>query len=115
MRWEVGNVTIYKIVDMVGGGAGVRALLPSATAEEIVKMPWLVPRYAEPNGALKLTVHSWLVKTPSLNIIVDTGVGNGKLNSSRPHWNERKGDYLHQLESSGCDANSVDLIICRHL
>jgi hypothetical protein len=62
---------------------------PIATTEEIVKLPWLVPSYAEPNGDLKLTVHSWLVQTPRLNILVDTGVGNGKLNRSRPHWNDR--------------------------
>jgi glyoxylase-like metal-dependent hydrolase (beta-lactamase superfamily II) len=110
-----GNVTIHKIVDLVGGGAGVRALLPSATAEEIRKMPWLVPSYAEPNGDLKLTVHSWVVQTPRLKIIVDTGVGNGKLNRSRPHWNDRKTDYLHQLERAGCTADSVDLVICTHL
>jgi glyoxylase-like metal-dependent hydrolase (beta-lactamase superfamily II) len=115
MNWKIGDVTIHKIVDLVGGGAGIRALLPDATAEEIVKMSWLVPSYAEPNGDLKLTVHSWLVRTPKLNIVVDTGVGNGKLNRSRPHWNDRKGDYLHRLEDAGCSAASVDLVICTHL
>jgi hypothetical protein len=83
MTWKIGDVTTHKILDLVGGGAGTRALLPDATAEEIVKLPWLVPSYAEPNGDLKLTVHSWLVRTPKLNILVDTGVGNGKLNRSR--------------------------------
>ena len=115
MNWKIGDVTIHKIMDLVGGGAGVRALLPDATAEEIVKLPWLVPRYAEPNGDLKLTVHSWLVRTPKLNILVDTGVGNGKLNRSRPHWNGREGDYLRRLEEAGCGADSVDLVICTHL
>lgn len=115
MTWKIGDVTIHKILDLVGGGAGTRALLPDATAEEIVKLPWLVPSYAEPNGDLKLTVHSWLVRTPKLNILVDTGVGNGKLNRSRPHWNDRKGDYLRRLEDAGCSADSVDLVICTHL
>jgi glyoxylase-like metal-dependent hydrolase (beta-lactamase superfamily II) len=115
MNWKIGDVTIHKIVDLVGGGAGVRALLPNATAEEIVKMPWLIPSYAEPNGDLKLTVHSWLVRTPKLNIVVDTGIGNGKLNRSRPHWNDRKGDYLQRLEAAGCTAESIDLVICTHL
>jgi glyoxylase-like metal-dependent hydrolase (beta-lactamase superfamily II) len=115
MNWKIGDVTIHKIVELVGGGAGVRALLPDATAEEIVKLPWLVPSYAEPNGDLKLTVHSWLVKTPKLNILVDTGVGNGKLNRSRPHWIDRKGDYLQRLEAAGSTADSIDLVICTHL
>ena len=115
MKWKVGDLTIHKIVDLVGGGAGVRALLPDATAEEIIKLPWLVPTYAEPNGDLKLTVHSWLVQTPKLNIVVDTGVGNGKLNRSRPHWNDRKGDYLRRLEEAGCSVDSIGLVICTHL
>ena len=115
MNWKIGDVTIHKIMELVGGGAGVRALLPNATAEEIVKLQWLVPDYAEPNGDLKLTVHSWLVRTPKLNILVDTGVGNGKLNRSRPHWIDRKGDYLRRLEEAGCTADSVDLVICTHL
>jgi hypothetical protein len=83
MTWKIGDVTPHKILDLVGGRAGTRALLPDATSEEIVKLPWLVPSYAEPNGDLKLTVHSWLVRTPELNILVDTGAGNGKLNRSR--------------------------------
>ena len=115
MNWKIGDVTIHKIMELVGGGAGVRALLSNATAEEIVKLQWLVPDYAEPNGDLKLTVHSWLVETPKLNILVDTGVGNGKLNRSRPHWIDRKGDYLRRLEEAGCTADSVDLVICTHL
>lgn len=115
MSWEIGDVTIHKILDLLGTGAGARALLPQASAEEIIKMPWLVPAYAEPSGDLRLTVHSWLVRTPRLNIVVDTGVGNGKLNRSRPHWNDRKGDYLRQLEGVGCNAQSVDLVICTHL
>ena len=59
----------------MSSGPGARAILPDATAEEIVKLPWLVPNYAAANGDLKLTIHSWLVKTPRLNIVVDTGVG----------------------------------------
>jgi hypothetical protein len=29
MNWRIGDVTIQKMVDLVGGGAGVRALLPN--------------------------------------------------------------------------------------
>ena len=116
MTWKIGDVTIYKILDLMSSGPGARAILPDATAEEIVKLPWLVPNYAAPNGDLKLTIHSWLVKTPRLNIVVDTGVGNGKLTRSRPHWVDRKGrDYLKRLEEAGCAAASVDLVICTHL
>jgi hypothetical protein len=28
MNWKIGDVTIHKVVDLMGGGAGVRALAP---------------------------------------------------------------------------------------
>jgi glyoxylase-like metal-dependent hydrolase (beta-lactamase superfamily II) len=31
------------------------------------------------------------------------------------HWNDRKGDYLHRLEATGCGADSVDLVVYTHL
>jgi glyoxylase-like metal-dependent hydrolase (beta-lactamase superfamily II) len=115
MNWTIGDVAIHKIFELGSGATSAEPLIPDATVEKIVALPWLIPNYAELNGDLKLTVHSWLVQTPQLNIVVDTGVGNGKLKRSRPHWNDRNGNYLRRLEDAGCSADAIDLVICTHL
>jgi glyoxylase-like metal-dependent hydrolase (beta-lactamase superfamily II) len=115
MIWNVGQVKIIKILEYAGGGAGVTALLPFAVPEEIAKMAWLLPHYANADSTLKLNVQSWLVVTPTLKIVVDTAVGNDKLNRSRPNWNNRQGTFLKDLESAGYPPESIDLVICTHL
>jgi hypothetical protein len=72
MIWNVGQVKIIKILEYAGGGAGATALLPFAVPQEIAKMPWLLPHYANADSTLKLNVQSWLVVTPTLKIVVDT-------------------------------------------
>lgn len=114
MVWTIGKVKITKIVEMELTG-GTRFILPQATPQEIQAMPWLIPQFASPEGRLTMSVHSWVVETPSRRILVDTCIGNDKQGRGVPHWNGLDKPYLQDLAQAGYPADSIDTVICTHL
>lgn len=101
MQWRIGDVTITKVLEMEATG-GSRFLLPQATPEVIKGIAWLQPHFADENGRLKMSIHSFLVETPGgMRMIVDTCLGNDKENRKIPHWNNRTGPFLEDLAKAG--------------
>ena len=113
-HWRIGDVTVSKLVEQEAVG-GSRFLLPLATREAVQPIAWLQPHFADENGRLKMSVHSFLVQTPTQRIIVDTCVGNDKQGRRIPHWNNRQDPFLANLAAAGFPAESVDTVMCTHL
>jgi len=114
MKWTIGDVTVTKIVELeMAGGTGF--LLPQATSEEILRIAWLRPHFADDDGKLRLSIHSFVVETPDRRIVVDTCLGNDKLGRRIPHWNDRDGPFLADLADAGFPAESIDTVLCTHL
>ncbi len=114
MKWQIGDVTVTKIVELEMTG-GTRFLLPQATREDILPIGWLRPHFADDEGRLKMSIHSFVVKTPDRTIIVDTCLGNDKKERRIPHWNDRDGPFLADLTAAGFPAESIDTVLCTHL
>ena len=114
MHWNIGKVKITKIVELETVGS-TRFILPLATNEEIRKLPWLIPHFANEEGRLKMSIHSLLVETPSRRIIVDTGLGNDKQGRNVPTWNNRQDPFLDKLTAAGFAPDSIDIVLCTHL
>ncbi|MEW6642663.1 MAG: MBL fold metallo-hydrolase [Pseudomonadota bacterium] len=114
MQWTVGKVKVTKIVEVDTTG-GTRFILPLASTEEARKLPWLVPRFANEQGKLRMTIHSLIVETPTRRIIVDTGLGNDKQGRHVPVWNGLNTPFLQQLTDAGYPPESIDLVLCTHL
>jgi glyoxylase-like metal-dependent hydrolase (beta-lactamase superfamily II) len=114
MQWKVGRVKITKVVELETTGS-TRFILPLATNEEIQKLPWLIPYFATEEGRLKMSIHSLVVETPSIRIIVDTGLGNDKEGRKLPTWNNRQGPFLDTLAAAGFPPDSIDTVLCTHL
>ena len=114
MQWKAGKVKITKVVEMETLG-NTRFILPLATREEIQKLPWLAPHFANDEGRLKMSIHALLVETPARRIIVDTGLGNDKQGRSVPTWNNRNDPFLDTLTSDGFPPVSIDTVLCTHL
>jgi glyoxylase-like metal-dependent hydrolase (beta-lactamase superfamily II) len=114
MHWNIGKVKITKIVELETVGS-TRFILPLATNEEIQKLPWLIPHFANEEGRLKMSIHSLLVETPSRRIIVDTGLGNDKQGRNVPTWNNRNDPFLDKLTAAGFAPDSIDMVLCTHL
>ncbi|MER6936114.1 MBL fold metallo-hydrolase [Nocardioides sp. NPDC127514] len=87
-------------------------IMPECTREAVDQLRWLSPTYRRDN-LVGLSIHSFLVETPTHKIVVDTGVGNGK----RRHWdlfNNLDTDFLGRLDEA-CPRADVDLVLCTHL
>ena len=114
MQWKIGKVKITKVVELETVGS-TRFILPLATNEEIQKLPWLIPHFANEEGRLKMSIHSLLVETPDRRIIVDTGLGNDKQGRNVPTWNKPKDPFLEKLTAAGFPPASIDTVLCTHL
>ena len=100
MKWQIGDVTVTKIVELETTG-GSRFILPDATPEAVPPISWLIPHFADENGRLKMSIHALLVETPTQRIIVDTCLGNDKQDRRVPTWNDRQGRFLDDLAAAG--------------
>jgi glyoxylase-like metal-dependent hydrolase (beta-lactamase superfamily II) len=114
MQWKIGKVKITKVVELETVGS-TRFILPLATNEEIRKLPWLIPHFANEEGRLKMSIHSLVVETSSHRIVVDTGLGNDKQGRNVPTWNNRNGPFLETLAQAGFPPDSIDIVLCTHL
>jgi glyoxylase-like metal-dependent hydrolase (beta-lactamase superfamily II) len=114
MKWTIGDVTVTKIVELEMTG-GSRFLLPQATREAVLPIAWLRPHFADEEGRLRMSIHSFIVETPARRIVVDTCLGNDKTGRRIPHWNDRGGPFLADLEAAGFPAESIDTVLCTHL
>src|SRR5436305_1482289 len=114
MRWTVGKVRITKIVELETVGS-TRFILPLASKEEIRKLPWLIPHFANEEGRLKMSIHALVVETPTRRIVVDTGLGNDKQGRTVPTWNNRNDPFLQKMTDAGFPPDSIDTVLCTHL
>src|SRR5215469_18176017 len=101
MKWQVGVVTVAKIVELEVTG-GSRFLLPQATPEAIMPIAWLQPDFADERGRLKMSIHALVVETQKgkaggRRIIVDTCLGNDKENRRIVSWNRLQTSFLADL------------------
>ncbi len=50
MKWQIGDVTVTKIVELETVG-GSRFILPQATREAVLPISWLIPHLPTRKGA----------------------------------------------------------------
>jgi glyoxylase-like metal-dependent hydrolase (beta-lactamase superfamily II) len=114
MKWRVGEVTVTKIVELEVTG-GSRFILPQATREAVLPIGWLQPDFADELGRLRMSIHAFVVETPSRRIIVDTCLGNDKEGRRIPTWNKLQTSFLADLAAAGYAWETIDTVICTHL
>src|SRR6185436_16320239 len=114
MQWQIGDVTVTKIVELETTG-GSRFILPQATREAILPIAWLIPHFADEDGRPKMSIHALIVEAPGRRIIVDTCLGNDKKDRRIPTWNDRQGRFLEDLAGAGFARETIDTVLCTHL
>ena len=114
MKWQIGDIAITQFVEIDTIG-GKEYILPQATPAALRRLAWLCPHFADVEGRIRMTIHSFLIETPTRRIVVDTGVGNDKQNRTQPIWNRRKGSFLEDLKKAGCPPETIDTVVCTHL
>jgi glyoxylase-like metal-dependent hydrolase (beta-lactamase superfamily II) len=114
MRWTIGRVTVTKVTEMEVTG-GSRFLLPQATREAILPIAWLRPHFADAEGRLRMSIHAFVVETPTHRIVVDTCLGNDKQGRRIPGWNNLALPFLSDLAAAGYARETIDTVLCTHL
>ncbi|MGW4774236.1 MBL fold metallo-hydrolase [Nocardia sp. NPDC004278] len=112
--WSVGDTVIHRIDEVILPPETGPWLLPGATADVVQRTNWLAPDFADEAGTLHLAVHSFAVEAAGLRVLIDTGIGNGKIRPN-PAWHNLHTPYLERLAGVGFAPESVDLVILTHL
>jgi glyoxylase-like metal-dependent hydrolase (beta-lactamase superfamily II) len=113
-KWQIGDVTITKIVEMETVG-GAQWILPDAAPEAVRDIQWLIPEFMDEQGQLKFSVHALVIETPERRIVVDTCVGNEKERMPYRDWHQLQTSFLSDFEDAGFARDSIDNVLCTHL
>jgi glyoxylase-like metal-dependent hydrolase (beta-lactamase superfamily II) len=112
-RWTVGDIRVTEVVEMATVSS-IHFILPDATAENLLTIPWIEPHYVSAEGKARMTIRSLVVESEGRTILVDTCLGNDK-ERGVPMWSNRSGPYLEDLAAAGFPAESIDVVLCTHL
>lgn len=115
--YQVGDATVTKIDEMRLNVAPPSFLYPQWDAAELEpNRHWLTPSNMEVDtGHLIQSIHTWLVRTKELTILVDTGSGNGKERPENPIFHRLDTPYLERLAAAGVQPEDVDFVLHTHL
>ncbi|WP_020494781.1 MBL fold metallo-hydrolase [Sciscionella marina] len=113
-EWNFAGVTVHRIDEVTFPASTGAWLLPDADPALVGAIPWLRPEFAEPDGALRLSSHSYGITVDGQRILVDTGIGNGKVRAN-PAWHDLHTDYPERLTEAGFAPESVDLVVLTHI
>jgi glyoxylase-like metal-dependent hydrolase (beta-lactamase superfamily II) len=114
MRWRIGGVTVTRIIEVEDLSMSAAAMLPEATPENLAPYAWLRPHFVDERGRLITSIHTLLIESRGLRVVVDTCLGNDKRRIV-PQWNQRQGSFLADLAAAGFPRERVDRVICTHL
>lgn len=112
LSWQVGDVKVTRIVELTTASLGPH-LLPQATPERMLAVPWLQP-FIDEQGRIILSMHALIVEADDQLIVVDTCIGNDK-ERSYPRWNQMQTNFLERFEALGFNPNEVDVVLCTHM
>lgn len=112
--WQVGDVTVTRIVELWDFQDNINMTMPEATAEEVIAMEWLHPHYATPDGKQRMNFQGFVVQAPGRVIVVDSCIGAGRQRDFDVFCDLPEG-FLEDLESLGVSRHDVDTVMCTHL
>ena len=117
MHWQIGSITIDRVVESEKPGLPARVMFPTATSEAVARYrPQLGPLLIDPaSEILILSIHSFIVRTKNHTIVIDACSGNDKERPAKPHYHHNKSPYLERFRATGVAPEDVDFVFCTHL
>jgi glyoxylase-like metal-dependent hydrolase (beta-lactamase superfamily II) len=116
--WQIGDVTVSRIVEIWDFQDDINMTMPEATAEEVIAMEWLHPHYATPDGRQRMNFQGFVIQAPNDSggrvIVVDSCIGAGRQRDFDVFCDLPEG-FLEDLESLGITREQVDTVMCTHL
>jgi glyoxylase-like metal-dependent hydrolase (beta-lactamase superfamily II) len=113
-QWQVGKVKITRVVEFEVGGLPPDFMFAELTEDRVKSISWIQPNYADPDGKLRSSIHSYVIESQGRRIIVDTCLGNDKQRSAKA-VNLLHVPFLERLAEAGYSPETLDLVLCTHL
>jgi len=96
-------------------GEVIQGIIKEATPENIRRMDFLRPNFADEDGRLRAVVQAFLVKSSGKNILVDTCCGHGKTRTDVPEWGNLRIGFVQESYRLGVKKTDIDYVVCTHL
>lgn len=110
----IGNIEISRVEEMIWT-ISPRYLFADVTYDDLeVHRDWLTPHFCAADLKLRLSIHTFVVRTPQHTILIDTCIGNDRQRNV-PLWTNMQTDYRKRLIAAGVNPEAVDYVFCTHL
>ena len=116
-HWQIGDISIHRVLEFEGPLIAPEILLPEATKAQIDShRTWLEPTLLDRvSGDLILAFHSIVIHTPKHTILIDTCGGNDKHRPQKVRYHHKHYPYLPNLSGAGFSPEQIDVVLCTHL
>jgi glyoxylase-like metal-dependent hydrolase (beta-lactamase superfamily II) len=112
--FSVEDLTVHRIVELVAPFVPAFEMLPTLTPDLLEENRGWLDSSIDETDTFVLSYHSYVVRTPHHNILVDSCLGNDK-ERARPEWHRRSGDdFMGGLASVGLAVDDIDFVMCTH-
>ena len=117
-RVFLGDVEVTRVPEYAGRSPATPGFLfpDSSPAYWAANAGWLDPDfYDAAKGTLRTVLHTWLIRSQGMIILLDTGAGNGKERPYAPVYAHHDTAYLDNLRAACVSPEDVDIVINTHL
>ncbi|MBW5422337.1 MBL fold metallo-hydrolase [Streptomyces sp. BG9H] len=113
----LGDVEVLRVVELEAPFLPAAALVPGMPEQRWREnAEWLAPDFWDPeSGRVMAAVQTWVLRSEGRTVLVDTGVGNGRVRPHAPHFADLDTDFLARLASAGVRPEDVDIVVNTHL
>lgn len=113
----VGKTSITRVVEQCGLGFAPDFLFPDWDPAELEKHKELmIPQSFDViQQRFIASIHTWVLRTPSHTILIDSCAGNGKNRPGLPRFHQLSLPFLDSLAEAAVSPESVDYVCCTHL
>lgn len=114
--WKVGDVEIRAVTDFDDQAWALSRLLPGCEPEMLDEEAYApAATYDAAARILRLRFGGHVIKAGGRTILVDCGVGAGKVRPNRPEWDMRTDTaFLDSLHAQGFSPDDIDIVVITH-
>jgi len=115
--YQVGDVTVTRIDELALNVFSQVALYPGSDPGTLGRNRAKLSDGSvdDESGNLLQSIHTWLVRTPSHTVLIDTGAGNDKTRAKVPVLDHLNEPFLARLAAAGVAPKDVDYVLMTHL
>jgi glyoxylase-like metal-dependent hydrolase (beta-lactamase superfamily II) len=113
-HWQVGDVSIARIVEVNGWEDDITMLLPDADPAFVQGFPWMRPHFATPDGKMIISFQCFVLRSQGRTAMIDTCIGNDRQREF-PVFTNMQTTFLEDLATAGFPHEEVTDVLCTHL